>query len=1133
MIGVSQKNDSQLMFGELLAHLRQHGFPIGVDHYLRLHELLDKVGDRCAPEDLRTLLAPVFATSRGQQEQFYRAFDSYFSLFEPAKLTDAPARASLQVRPKEMRRQQALAPPAPSLLQKKWLYVVAPAVLLALIIGVVLFSRRGSTVQNSNQPSSANTQPPLTNANAGAPPVIEIPPQQQPTFEQPAVNAPGTTTGEPGIVQPPLPPSQGAQASPAPSPTPAGPNFYERHRTAIYLTTLLAPLALFLLYEWFRRRRRRVLSERERQRKAPYVWPVRVDEPLPKLFESEQFYTAARLLRRRQAEEFYRLDVEATVAATIAALGFPSFRYKSASKPPEYLALIDRASFRDHQAQLFNQLTKALETEGVFVVSYFYDEDPRVCRNESNDESLHLSELQNRHGAHRLLIFGDGAKLLDPLSGKLEPWTALLTNWQDRAVLTPEPPLRWSLRERALAQQFVLLPATLDGLQALVDYFEAAVTPDMRVWSRASDSSNAAMDFDRPLTVKKLREHLGKDVFEWLCACAIYPELHWDLTLYIGQLPSLSNNLVREKNLLRLVQLPWFRAGAMPDNLRWLLINELPPEKARAIRTSLIQLLEKNPPPKQTVAEESYQLNLGAQRWLHSRSRQRLRELLDLMRRLPRSVALRDQTLVRYLEAAPSPPLNIALPARFRRLAFQHGLPAFGFKTSARLVITFLTIGIAWTAILAFAPRTTPRNTLSALIANSLPAQTPELFPASPAYPDYTAQNPNPDASAFPPVTDPNSNTAFPPAQQFPSINDKQAAAAPPPSYTPPRTSGGVRFPRNPKTTAVTEPTPDTSVTPTPQPTPTPFPSLGKQTQTAAQYPANQSQTAAQTEGTITPPPAPEQPAQGQDLKQQTAPNKVKSVAIRPEDRARLTAARMFQEGERLRAQATPALLPQVINKFEAALAGYRTAKDRAGEAAMLNNIGVVYNSMGDREKALDYYRQALAVTQELSNRSGQAVALSNAGKIYEGVGEKAIAQEIYDQSRSVWQTDFSPDKKMKAMVSDNRQVKLLDATTEQELRTLAGHTANVFEVVFSPDGKRVASASDDGQVKIWNVTSGEEQLTFGPGATTAYHLTFSPDGKTITTTEANGRTKLWDAATGKLMSVTEPPAPAQSAPSK
>lgn len=1125
MIGVNQKNGSQLMFGELLMHLRQHGFSIGVDHYLRLQELLNKVGASCAPGDLKTLLAPIFATSRSQQEQFYRAFDSYFSLFEPPRLPSAPARNALQVRPKEIRPPEPQGS-APAGFQNKWRYVVGAVILLALVLGVVFLTRqrKDETNQNTAQQSNANAQPPL-NANTGTPPIIEVPTPA----EQPLTGVPVTpSVSYPGSVQPAMPTTQAPPPSASPTPTP-GPNFYERYRKLIFLMVLLVPLLLFLLYEWYRRRRRRLILERERRRKAPYVWPIQVGTPLPKLFESEQFYTAARLLRRRQVAEFYRLDVEATVQATVASLGFPSFRYKSASKPPEYLALIDRASFRDHQARLFNDLTKALEAEGVFIARYFYDEDPRVCRDESGEESLHLNELQNRYGNHRLLLFGDGARLTDALTGKLEMWTALLMSWQDRALLTPEPALQWGLRERALAQHFVLLPATLDGIQSLVDYFEAAVIPDMRVWSRTNASAAAPPDFDRPLTVRKLREYLGKDVFEWLCACAIYPELHWDLTLYLGSLPSMGNNLVQEKNLLRLASLPWFRAGSMPDNLRWLLINELPPEKARAIRTSLIQLLEKNPPPKNAVAEESYRLNLAAQHWLHSRSRERLRELRDLMRRLPRGVALRDQTLVRHLESTPNPPLNITLPERFRKFLYQSGLPAFGLNTSARFLVTLFVIGLAWTALFALAPRTQQPNTLSAMIANSVPAPTPELYPTPPSYtnPDYTAQNPafNPSATPF---TDPNANPAtFPPAQQLPLATDQPKVNAPP-SYTPPSTGGGVRFPRTPRNSKITTPTPSATASPTPQPTPTPFPPLSNPAQSAAQQ-SPQTPPAVQTDGTITPPPAltPEQLAQTQELKQQAAPNKTSKGGIRPDDRARLAASQAFQDGERLRAQATKELLPQVINKFEAALAGYRAAKDRAGEAAMLNNLGVVYNSLGEREKALDYYRQGLAIQQELNNRAGQSATLNNAGRIYEGVGDKAYAQEFYNESSEVWQTDLSPDQKMKATVSDNRQIKLLDATNDLELRTLSGHTNTVFEVAFSPDGKRLASASDDGTVRIWNVTSGEAQVTFTPGAA-AYHLTFSGDGKTLTTTEAGGRTKVWDALTGKLLSTTEPPAPAQ-----
>ena len=49
--------DSNVAFGELLVYLRQRGFTVGVGHYLRLQELLEKTGNYCSPQDLKTLLS--------------------------------------------------------------------------------------------------------------------------------------------------------------------------------------------------------------------------------------------------------------------------------------------------------------------------------------------------------------------------------------------------------------------------------------------------------------------------------------------------------------------------------------------------------------------------------------------------------------------------------------------------------------------------------------------------------------------------------------------------------------------------------------------------------------------------------------------------------------------------------------------------------------------------------------------------------------------------------------------------------------------------------------------------------------------------------------------------------------------
>jgi hypothetical protein len=386
------------MFGELLAYLRQHGFNIGVDHYLRLQQLLDKIGGHCSPQELRTLLCPIFATSKTQQEQFYRAFDSYFDFFqsdsEPSdaeQLSEAEAQQPLHALPSKSAR-------------RKWLYIAATIVALtALALALFLFLRPRAIEQSSTDKANINASP---DAAASATPSRE-------TTVKPSTEV--VNTGE-------APAQADKVQSPVTTPTPYATltpesSFYERYRSGINIAIILAPLLLFLLYEWYRFARRKLLIQKQQARKPPFIWPVQVDAPEDGLYDSEQFLTAARLLRRRQVDEFRRLDVEATVAATVEHLGFPDFRYRSDSRFPEYLVLIDRASYRDHQAQLFDELTQALTREGVFAVRYFFDGDPRVCRDESGASVVQLTELQNRFGGHRLIIFGGGDKLLDQITG--------------------------------------------------------------------------------------------------------------------------------------------------------------------------------------------------------------------------------------------------------------------------------------------------------------------------------------------------------------------------------------------------------------------------------------------------------------------------------------------------------------------------------------------------------------------------------------------------------------------------------------------------------------------------------------------------------------------------------------------
>ncbi|WP_420119390.1 tetratricopeptide repeat protein, partial [Micromonospora sp.] len=84
------------------------------------------------------------------------------------------------------------------------------------------------------------------------------------------------------------------------------------------------------------------------------------------------------------------------------------------------------------------------------------------------------------------------------------------------------------------------------------------------------------------------------------------------------------------------------------------------------------------------------------------------------------------------------------------------------------------------------------------------------------------------------------------------------------------------------------------------------------------------------------------------------------------------------------------------LEDYQQALTMYRQAGDRGNEAATLNNIGHVYNGLGDRRRALDHYHQALPIQREVGDRSGEAVTLSNIGHVYDNLGDRQLALDHF-----------------------------------------------------------------------------------------------------------------------------------------
>src|SRR5687767_14943266 len=78
-------------------------------------------------------------------------------------------------------------------------------------------------------------------------------------------------------------------------------------------------------------------------------------------------------------------------------------------------------------------------------------------------------------------------------------------------------------------------------------------------------------------------------------------------------------------------------------------------------------------------------------------------------------------------------------------------------------------------------------------------------------------------------------------------------------------------------------------------------------------------------------------------------------VSASAQDPDRAAALRKFEEGEALRKQGTAESLRLAVRIYEEALLLCRTAGDSKGEAVILSHIGLAYNSLGERRKALDF----------------------------------------------------------------------------------------------------------------------------------------------------------------------------------
>jgi CHAT domain-containing protein/Tfp pilus assembly protein PilF len=83
-----------------------------------------------------------------------------------------------------------------------------------------------------------------------------------------------------------------------------------------------------------------------------------------------------------------------------------------------------------------------------------------------------------------------------------------------------------------------------------------------------------------------------------------------------------------------------------------------------------------------------------------------------------------------------------------------------------------------------------------------------------------------------------------------------------------------------------------------------------------------------------------------------------------------------------------------------------RTIEDRRIKGAILREVGVVFQSLGRTQQALDKYNDALAISKETDDRQGEGFVLGAIGNLYYSLGQYQIALDFHQNSLLISQ-DF------------------------------------------------------------------------------------------------------------------------------
>jgi WD40 repeat protein/uncharacterized caspase-like protein len=175
---------------------------------------------------------------------------------------------------------------------------------------------------------------------------------------------------------------------------------------------------------------------------------------------------------------------------------------------------------------------------------------------------------------------------------------------------------------------------------------------------------------------------------------------------------------------------------------------------------------------------------------------------------------------------------------------------------------------------------------------------------------------------------------------------------------------------------------------------------------------------------------------------------------------------------------------------------------------------------------------------REIRTLSGNSVIFSPNGKIFASVTDSATRN---GNIIKLWDTEsgkdlksfsgnliaFNPDGKTFASVeNDDKTIKLRNIESENESRSLSGHSESINSVAFSADGSTLVSVAsttvlgrENKIIKLWDMDSGNELKTLSKATDSIGLVSFSPEGRIFASVKYDSADiKLRDMKSGEVL---------------